>query len=42
MKEKMEQEAKEWAPVDKEDEKFQRKMEEKMRDKGPSNKAVNQ
>ena len=37
----MEQERIEWAPKDKEDEKFQKKMANKMQDKGPSNKEIN-
>ena len=41
MQEKMEQERIEWAPKDKEDEKFQKKMANKMQDKGPSNKEIN-
>ena len=38
----MELERIEWAPKDKEDEKFQKKMAGKMVDKGPSNKEINQ
>ena len=41
MQERMEQERIEWAPKDKEDEKFQKKMASKMTDKGPSNKEIN-
>ena len=41
MQEEIEAENKKWAPVDKEDEKFQKKMANKLKDKGPSNKEVN-
>ncbi len=39
---KLEQERIEWAPKDKEDEKFQNKIAEKVADKGPSRKEINQ
>ncbi len=41
IKEQLEKERIEWAPADKDDEKFQQKMKEKMQSKGPSNKEIN-
>ena len=38
---RMEQERIEWAPADKDDEKFAKKMASKMQPKGPSNKEIN-